>query len=266
MGIPLREGRDFEPTDRSDAPLVAIVNESLRQKYFPTGSPVGRRIRFSLTDASEPWVTIVGVAADVHQAGLQNERSPFLYRPYSQTVWPSLWVVVRGRGNPLPLSGAVHQALARVDAEAPVGPPSTMDSVVERSLGHLQFPLLLFSAFAVMAVTLAAIGIFGVASQSVVQRTRELGIRRALGAPDRQLYRMVIGQSMTPVGWGIGAGVLGGLAATRVLKGLLFGIEPTDPPTFAIVALLVAAVAIVACVVPARRAARVDPIIALRDG
>lgn len=266
MGIPMLDGRDFLPTDRAGAPPVVIINESLARRYFPNETPVGRRIRFGRYDTTdEPWVTIIAVVGNVRHSGLGAELRPYLYRPYSQTVWPEMTVVVQGAGNPLAFAAAVRKALARIVPEEPVGDVVSMGQVVDASLGYLRFPMTLFTVFAAIAVTLAAVGIFGVASQSVAQRRRELGIRRAVGATEGQLYRLVIAQTMVPVGLGIAGGIIGGLAAGRMLEGLLYGIGPTSLPTFGGGSLLLVGVALAAAVVPASRAARIDPAAVLRE-
>ncbi len=265
MVIPVREGREFASADRVDAPPVVIINETLRARYFPHQDPVGRRLRLGRYDTPSPWFTIIAVVGDVRHTGLQDDNLPYLYRPYSQSVWPGMTIVARASTDPLSLAAPIRKALARVEAEAPVGAPRTMEQVVEESLGHLRFPVLLFTAFAAMAVVLAAVGIFGVASQSVIQRTRELGIRRALGARESTLTVMVIAQAMTPVFWGLAAGVVAGLSGAKVMRGLVYGIEPTNLPTFGLASVALAIVALVACFVPARKAAHVDPIIALRE-
>jgi len=266
MGSPLLEGRDFAASDRVGAPPVVIVNQELARRYFGNESAVGKRIRFGRFDTTDlPWVTVIGVAANVHHHGLSAVEPRYLYRPYGQTVWPTMTMVARTAVDRVTLVGPLRAALAQVVPDEPVGRPLTMVEIIEGSLGPVRFPMRMFTLFAAEALLLAAIGIFGVASQSVAQRTRELGIRRAVGASEPELYRLVIGQSLGPVAIGIVAGVIAGLLSARVLRSLLFGIEPTSPATFAMVAAGLALVAVIAAIVPARRAARIDPIVALRD-
>jgi putative ABC transport system permease protein len=264
MGIPLR-GRDFTLDDRHKTDLVVIINEALKDKYYKNEDPIGRRFRLGRFDTPSPWVTIVGVAGNVRHSGLQSEVEPYLYAPYQQAAWPSMTVVARTTVANASIAKPIRQALAQFEPEAPVNEPRMMSQVVDDSLGHLRFPMILFSFFAALAVALAATGIFGIASQSVQQRRRELGIRRALGAGSRQLYGMVVGQTMRPVVVGLALGVAGAFAGTRVIRSLLYGVSPTNLPTFVIVAVLLCLVAVVACLAPARRAAHVDPATVLRE-
>ncbi|MEO8452762.1 MAG: ABC transporter permease [Gemmatimonadota bacterium] len=265
MGIPLTGGRDFTAMDAVNAPAVVIVNETLKRRYFADVNPVGRRIRLGRLDEPSPWLTIVGVVANVRHSGLASEVDPYLYRPYSQAAWPSLHIVIKSERNDPGIVGPVRRALGRIEPEQPIEEAVPMPVVVERSLGFLRFPMTLFLAFALLSLVLAAAGIFGVASQSVAQRTRELGIRKAVGAKPADLYRLVIGQTMTPVAYGIGAGILGSLLAARMLRSLLFGIAPVSVATLVLVSLILAAVAALAVLVPAHRAAHLDPVVTLRD-
>jgi putative ABC transport system permease protein len=264
MGIPLR-GRDFTSADRNGTDLVVIINEVLRERYFKDVDPIGRRFRLGRFDSPSPWMTIVGVSGNVRHSGLVEEIEPFFYATYQQAAWPSMAVVARASAAGTPIARPVREALARFEPEAPVNDPTLMVDIVDDSLGHLRFPLILFSVFAGLAVALAATGIFGIASQTVQQRRRELGIRRALGAKSAELYRMVVTQTMLPVLLGVGLGLAGAFAGTRVIRSMLYGISPTNLPTFGVVALTLCAVAIVACFAPARRAARVDPAVVLRE-
>jgi len=263
MGIPLR-GRDFTLADRNQSDLVVIINEALRDKYYKDVDPIGRRFRIGRFDTPGPWVTIVGVAGNVRHSGLESELLPYFYAPYQQAAWPSMAIVARTRAG-ASVAKPIRQALAQFEPEAPVNEPRMMSQVVDDSLGHLRFPMILFSFFAALAVALAATGIFGIASQSVQQRRRELGIRRALGAGSRQLYGMVVGQTMIPVVIGVVLGVAGSFAGTRVIRSLLYGVSPTNLPVFAIVAVVLCVVAVVACLAPARRAAHLDPATVLRE-
>jgi putative ABC transport system permease protein len=264
MGIPL-QGRDFTADDRATTGGVVIINEAMRDRYFRDRNPIGMRITQGSIDDPASWKTIIGVAGNVRHFGLGGEIPPYLYAPYPQAAWPSMTIVARlatgGSGTARP----IREAISRFEPEAPVGDPQRMEQVVDDSLGHIRFPLILFSIFAALATALAATGIFGIASQSVQQRRRELGIRRALGAGSRQLYGLVVGQTMVPVGIGVGLGLIGALAGTRVIGSLLYGIGPTNLPTFGVVAVVLCLVAIGACLVPARRAAHVDPAVVLRE-
>jgi len=265
LGIRLIEGREFSSSDRANTPYVAILNEEAVRRYFPSGDPVGQRIKFGRFDSSSPWMTVVGVSADVRHLGLNRPISPYVFRPYTQAAWPWMNVVVRADGNPMPLAQPVRAALSRIGPEQPIQQAVPLTAMVERSVGYLRFPMLLFTAFAVMAMSLAALGIAGVAAQTVAQRTREFGIRRAVGATTPELYRLVIAGALAPVAVGLVIGIAGGIATTRLLRGLLYGIAPTDLRTFGAVAALLALVGVAASLVPARRAASLDPAVVLRD-
>lgn len=265
MGIGLVKGRDFTMADRVGAPEVAIVNQALAHRFFPNEDPVGRRMKLGRYTSDGPWITIVGVATDVHHWGLQVEPESYFYRPYSQAAWPSLGVVARAERDAPALGAQMREALHRLEPEQAVSGTQLMTDVVARSVGNLRFPMLLFVAFAGMSILLAAAGIFGVASQAVVQRTRELGIRKAIGARPLSLYLLVLRRSMLPVAVGVGLGLGGAVATTRLLGSLLFRIAPTDLPTLTAGALLLGLVALAASLVPARRAARLDPVRVLRE-
>jgi predicted permease len=265
MKIQMLAGREFTPADRAGAPPVMIINQRLREKYFPNQDPVGRRFKLGEFDSPNNWVTIIGVAADVHHNGLQSPPVPYFWATYAQAAWPGMSVVVRTATSPLALVPSVREALKRAAPAEPIGDAETMDQVVEASLGHLRFPMVLFAVFAAAALSLAALGCFGVASQGVVQRRRELAIRMALGARASSVYRMVIGQAMTPVVWGIATGIIGALAGTRILSQLLYEIKPTDPRMMIAGAGVLGIATVIACLAPARRAAHVDPATVLRE-
>ncbi|HEX9761288.1 MAG TPA: ABC transporter permease, partial [Candidatus Acidoferrales bacterium] len=258
MEIPLLAGREFTDQDTTGALPVVIISDSLRRRDFPDEDPIGRRIRIG------EWLTIVGVVGDIRPFGLDSKTHPYLYRVYSQAAWPSMNVVLRARSNPGTLAAPVKQALARVAPEQPVGDVETMEQVVAGSVAARRFIVLLLGAFSVVAVGLAAVGIYGVVSYVVARRTHELGIRLALGAQPRDLYRLVIGQAMAPVLLGIAAGLFGAAGLTRFLGSFLFQVSPSDPVALGGVTLLLGVVALLACALPARRAARVDPMVALR--
>jgi putative ABC transport system permease protein len=265
MGIPLLAGRDFTDADRADAPPVMIINQRLATRWFPHTNPVGRRFKLGRFDSPTPWVTIVGVVGDVRHWGLDQVPEPYFYATYPQAAWPQMSIMVRSRAAPLALVGPVRAALRRAAPGEAIGDDETMGQVLEGSLGHLRFPMVLFSVFAVMAVALAVLGCFGVANQAVVQRRRELGIRIALGARTAQIYRLVLVQVMRPVVWGLIAGIAGALACSRVLQGLLYDITPGDPATLALGSGILAAAAVAASLLPAHRATRVSPASVLRD-
>jgi putative ABC transport system permease protein len=265
MRIPLLAGRDFTAHDRADAPPVMIINQRLAARWFPNADPVGRRFKLGQFDSPTPWVTIIGVAGDVRHWGLDQAPEPYFYATYPQAAWPYMSILVRTRGAPAAMVGPVRAALRRAAPGEAIGDDETMAQVLEGSLGHLRFPMVLFSVFAMMAVALTVLGCFGIASQAVVQRRRELGIRIALGARTAQVYGLVVGQVMRPVAWGLIGGIAGALAFTRVLRGMLYDISPGDPATLALGATILAVVTIGASIFPARRATRVNPASVLRD-
>ncbi|NVJ06711.1 ABC transporter permease [Myxococcus sp. AM001] len=261
MGIPLRQGRDFTSLDAApDQPGVVIVNEALARRHFPAGGALGQRLRIGAT----PY-TIVGVVGDVRQAGLEREPLAEFHVPHGRP-WgdDSLVLVTRTSVPPETLLPAIREAIRRVDGTVPVYRALTMDQVISQSLAMRRLVLGLLGGFAFLAVLLAAYGLYGVVSLRVSQRTRELGVRMALGARPADVLRLVMGQGagMTAVGLGVGLGAA--LALSQVLASQLHGVSARDPWTFGAVAALLAAVALLACWVPARRATRMDPLQALR--
>jgi hypothetical protein len=265
MGIPVVQGTDFTDSQVADAPQVIVVNEAFVRTYFPDRPVIGKRIRFgSFADTAGQWITIIGVVGDVRHEGLTNETRPYFYRPYSQTVWPGMSVVVRtAPGTPPPLP-AVRKALRSVSPDEPVADPIPMREVVERSVWHLRFPLALMLAFGSIATALTLVGVFGVASQLLLQRSRELAIRSALGASGGAIQRLVLRQAMLPVLLGITAGLLIARASGQLVAGMLYGVQPTDLAAYVLAAVGLALLALAACIAPARRASRLDPMIVMR--
>jgi predicted permease len=265
--IPVRQGRVFDEHDQFDSAPVVIVNERFAQKFFPGRNPVGKRIQpgFSASDAPEKMREIVGVVGNVKHLSLRNEDSPEMYLPRTQIPFNIMSLVVRTRvGNPAALTSSIRNALAAIDASIPLTSVRVFDEYVSRSLARSRFNALLLSIFAGTALVLTAIGIYGVMAYSVAQRTNEIGIRMALGAAQSNIFRLVVGQAMTLVAISVVIGIVGALAATRLLNSLLFGVGAWDPITFSAIIILISLVAFVAAWTPARRAARLDPVIALR--
>jgi len=265
-GIPLRQGRSFAWGDQAGSPRVVIINEALAREHFPNQNPLGQRIHMDVATGKmdEGW-EIVGVVGDVRQHGLGKDVRPCVYRPQAFSFMSSGNLMVRTTGAPLALAESVRKAVLETDLNQPVANLRTMEQALASSLAERRFILLLLGGFAGAALLLAAIGLYGVIAFAVSQRTREIGIRMALGASRRNVLQLVLGSGMKLVGIGI---VLGGVAAlglTRVLTKLLYGVEPTDPATFTCVALLLLLVSLFASLLPARRAARVDPMEALRS-
>ena len=262
MGIRLVAGRGFSTSDTAQAEPVVMVNDTAAKKYWQSESPLGRRIQID----GLPWRTVVGVVADVRHAGLDQDAKPELYLPYSQVPYPNtaMTLVVRSANEPIALVPTIRAVLAEIDSAVPLAKVQTMDEVVSASLGERVLRATLFSALAILALALAAIGIFGVLSYVVTQRRRELGVRLALGATPSNLVRLVFGQSAGFVGAGLGAGLVCSIALARIARSLLFGVVPADPLTLVLVSALIAAVAALATYVPARRAALTSPVSALR--
>ncbi len=267
LAIPLRRGRDFELRDNSTAPFVAIINESLARRYWPAypngEDPVGRSL---LAGANPEPLRIVGVVADVRQAGLAEDAALGLYRPRGQTQpLPSMFAV-RTAGNPLRFVDAIRNQVMAIDRDQAMTDVKTMEDVVDASEGQRRSVMMLLVAFSGAGLLLAVVGLYGVIAYSVAQKTRELGIRRALGAQQSDILRLVLGQGLGLALAGAVLGIAGALALTRVLQGFLFGVSATDSLTFGGITLLLVLVAMAASYIPARRAARIDPAAALRVG
>jgi predicted permease len=271
MRIPVREGRDFTEADRVGAPGTVIVNRTLARQVWPGEDPVGQRVLLGGGGMDSVWRTVVGVVGDVRHRGLSEAARPEMYLPYAQfpagTGNPpaAMYVAMRAAGDPEALSAQLRATVAALDADTPVAETQTMEAALGAWAAERRLIILLVTGFAAIALVLSAVGIYGVMAHLVSQREREIGIRMALGAVPEQILRLVLSQSALVVGGGILAGTLGALAVTRLLAGLLFHIQPTDPLTFAGTALALAAVAVGATLLPALRAVRTDPAHALRS-
>jgi predicted permease len=267
MQIPLRTGRTLTEMDRENQPLVAVINEALARQHFAHQNPIGQRVRWGHESGPPRWMTIVGVVGDVKQYSLDQPASPAIFTPFAQSneAWRRwMGVVVRTTGLPARLIPALKSQVWSLDNQIPLNRIQSMDDLLQQSLAERRFNMLLLGLFAVLALTLAAVGIYGVMSYGVSQRTHEIGIRMAVGAGRRDVLKLVMRQGARLAATGVAAGVLGALALTRLMRSLLFGVTPTDPATFAAVVLLIVAVVLLACFVPARRATKVDPMVALR--
>jgi putative ABC transport system permease protein len=261
MGIPLRAGRMLTDGDR-DAPAVAIVNETMAREYWPGEHAVGKRLKATWKN---DWITIVGVVGDIKYSGLAKKVEPEIYRPFLQAPARDMSLVVRTAvQDPTTLAASLRQSVASIDAMVPVSQVRTLDQMLSTSVATPRVTTMILTLFAAVALTLAAIGIYGVLSYTVSRRSREIGVRMALGARRADVLRMVLGQALGLAGLGTVVGVAGALATTRALDTLLFGVSRTDTLTFVLVPVLLLAVAVLAACVPASRATRVDPTIALR--
>ncbi|HKR59808.1 MAG TPA: ABC transporter permease [Pyrinomonadaceae bacterium] len=261
LGISLLKGRDFSDRDRSDMPKVAIINQDLARTHFPSEDPIGKRITF---DEGESWLSIVGIIADVKQLGSDSNPKPEVYFPYLQAAATEMSLVVRTTPNAGDLAAAVKGQIQTIDRDLPVDQTKTMQQLLAESVSGRRFNMLLLSVFAGVALVLALVGIYGVMSYTVTQRTHEIGVRVAIGAQPRDVFRMVIGYGMLLAIIGVASGLIGAFALTRLMTTMLFGVEPNDPATFVSITVLLIGVALAACYVPGRRATKVDPLVALR--
>jgi putative ABC transport system permease protein len=262
---PLLAGRQFTAADRAGAPAVCIVDEELVHRYWPHSDPIGKRITFNnLTDSSIQWIQVVGVVGHLAHEGLDAQKRVQVYFPLAQNGLPFLGYVVRTAGDPMAALPSVRAAVRSVDPELPLANVNTMEKLIESSTGQRRFAMLLLIGFSLLAMTLASIGLYGVMSYTVSQRSRELGVRLALGADSREVLGLVLVQGLRLALAGVVIGLVAAFAVTRVMKNMLFGLSSTDPLTFVAISLLLVAVALVASYLPALRATRVDPVVALR--
>jgi predicted permease len=270
MRIPVLQGRGIDPDDRLGAPGVVVINRTLARQVWPEGNALGQRILMGGGATDSIWRTVVGVVGDVRQQGLDAQPRPEIFLPHAQfpagtgTPLRSLLMALRTEGDPMLLTGALRATVAELDPDLPVVEIQTMEEALGAWAAERRLTMMLVAAFATLALALGAVGVYGVMAHLVVQRTREIGIRIALGAVPREILTLVLSQGAWLAGLGIVAGLLGAVAATRLLTSLLFGVEPTDPATFVATAAALAAVAAIASVLPALRAVRTDPVDALR--
>jgi len=267
MGIPLLAGRDIAETDTRQSPNVVVVNDVFARRHFAQEDPLGHRIR--LQGQERDPLLIVGVVGNVRDVGLDEQPPPeayvpFLQNPLSKTYERSMTIVARTQSDPGARAASLRAALTSMDKSLPVYALKPMTEYLHDSLSRRRFNLILLSVFSGVALVLAAVGIYGVISYGVTQRTHEMGIRMALGARPRDVLKLVVRQAMVLTLGGVGIGLLSSLALTRLMKSLLFNVGVTDPLTFAVIALLMILIAMLACLIPARRATKVDPLVALR--
>jgi predicted permease len=265
IGTPLLRGRDFQETDTSDSVPVAIVNATMEKKFWAREGALGKQVGPGST--RYPLSTIVGVVPDVKHTSLREETAPEMYVLYNQKPWPSMLnmrVALRTKADPTAMTESVRDAVHAIDPDLPLAKVATLTTLVDDSMAQPRFSVFLLGAFGVLALLLASIGMYGVISYSVLQRTQEIGIRMALGAQRRTVFGMVLGQGARLAGLGIAIGLVGALGVTRLMASFLYGVRPTDPVTFAGVSLLLLGIALLACYLPARRAMRVDPMVALK--
>jgi predicted permease len=270
LGIPLRRGREFTARDNAaGAPPVMIVNETLARRLWPAGenpvglNPVGLHLKEGY-DKALGWIEVVGVAADIHEGGLASDAVAEFYLPCAMHPPQTAFLMVRAGADPMRLANTIRDRVLAVDRDQPISDVKTMDAVFEATLGQRRLTMLLLGSFAGVALLLAMVGIYGVIAYSVAQRTQEVGIRRALGAQHWDILRLILNQGLGMALGGVAIGVGGAFALTRVMKKMLFHVNAADPGTFAGIAMLFILAALAASYIPARRAARIDPAVALR--
>jgi putative ABC transport system permease protein len=271
LGIPLIKGRFFSPSDRVEGekdPKIVIINESMASQYFGGKDPIGGRIQTGEPDPRSPWETIIGVVGDVKYSGLDSGPQSTIYVPYNENGWAgwawSMYLVVRSSGSAQQIVPAIRSQLASMDATLPLARVRTMDELLDESLVQQRFRTWLISGFAALALLLSAVGIYALISYSVSQRTREIGVRVALGAQRSNVLGMVLKEGLKLLLFGLLLGWIGALAATRVMKSLLYSTSATDAVSFLATSITLVVVALLACYIPARRATKVDPMVALR--
>jgi putative ABC transport system permease protein len=264
LGIPMLKGRDFDTRDATSAAGAVIVNEETAKRYWPKEDPIGRRIKLGRPESTNPWMTVVGVVGNVRHFGLDDVARREMFRPYSQAAWPVMTIVTKTATDPGSYSLSIRAALQQIDPDLPVARVTTMEAIERDSLGSRRFPMMLLGAFGAVALALAVIGVYGVVSYLVARRTREIGIRVALGAGRGQVLRLVLAGAMRPVVAGLVVGTIGAIFASRLLGMLLFNVKPGDPAVVAGIVLMLAGAAIAASLVPGARATRVDPITVLK--
>lgn len=262
MGIRLVRGRVFSAQDDAKAPRVAIINETMARQHFPNEDPIGKRI--NITNGPDAWREIIGIVGDIKQYGVDKATSNQAYEPFAQVPFSSLNVVIRTSGQPAALLGAIRPTVYAVDKDQPIGTIRPLEEIVADSIARQRFAMTLLTVFSLVALVIAAVGIYGVMAYSVVQRTGEFGIRMALGAQQRDVLRLVLAQGGKLVGLGLLIGLAATLAASRAMGSMLFNTSAQDPLTLGGITLLLGAVALVACLLPASRATKVNPIEALR--
>ncbi|HEY7544603.1 MAG TPA: ABC transporter permease, partial [Blastocatellia bacterium] len=277
MGIPIKSGREFNERDNEKAPPVAIISETMARRYWPGEDPLGRRIEAGFSDYQ--WITVIGVVGNVRHFTLEAEARPEMYFSFLQPLDDEpidekdlermadhVNVAVRAEGDPADLAAAVREQVWSLDPDQPVLQLTTMEELLAEAVAPRRFNMMVFGVFASLAIALAAVGIYGVVSYAVSQRTREIGIRMALGADSRDVLKLVISQGMAMAIAGVGAGLIAAFGLTRLIESLLFGVKPDDPLTFIFISMLLMVIAFAASYIPARRAIRVDPVVALRYG
>lgn len=264
MGIPLLRGRTFSDVENREVKHVILINETMAAKYFPNEDPIGKRLDVAMFDKPNP-AEVIGIVGNVRYESLVDEMEPLVYFPLSDLTYPFMTLVIRTSSDPVSIAAPVQREIRSIDPNQPVSDVRTMNQVMAETVSRSRFNTLLLAIFAGLATLLSAVGIFGVMNYSVGQRTRELGLRLAIGAQPRQVLLLVLRQGMLLTVVGVVLGLAAALALTRLLSGLLFGVEPFDPLTFTAISAFLMAVSLLACYLPARRAMKIDPLVALHQ-
>jgi putative ABC transport system permease protein len=269
MSIPLLSGRVFEEMDGNSSRRVAVINRAMSRRFFPDIDPAGQRIRIGGEPDEFGWATVIGVVGDVRHAGLASEAEPMIYVPLSQATFGffgdwGMTLVIRTESNPLDMVSAVRRVALDMDPSLPLYEVGTMEGAISDSVAERRFNMALLAAFALLALALAAIGVYGAISYRTSNRTHEIGIRMALGARRGDVLKMILKEGAVVILIGVFGGLVGAVALTRVMQSLLYEVSATDPVTFSGLSMILFAVAILACYIPARRATRIDPMTALR--
>jgi putative ABC transport system permease protein len=260
----LLKGRVFTDQEKPDAPPVVIVNDTMARRFWPNEDPIGKRFTFGDGGPQARWMTIVGVVRDSKRQGLDEVVRMESFFPHALRTTRVMDVVIRTTDDPMAMARTVRETVWSIDKDLPVSRVQSVEAMLGERTAPRRFNLVLFGLFAVVAVVLAGVGIYGVMAYTVTQRTHEIGIRMALGAETRSVLALVVRQGMTLAVVGVVLGLGASFALTRLMRGLLFGVQPSDPVTFAAIALLLTGIALVACYIPALKATNVDPLVALR--
>jgi putative ABC transport system permease protein len=262
MGVRVIKGRAIDDRDRAGAPRVAVINETFARRFYAGQDPIGKRI--VVTQGADDWREIVGVVADTKQNGLSEQSPSQVYESFQQQTFSSVDVIVRTAGDPAALTSSLRAAVHALDPDQPLGRVTTMQQLVDNSVGSQRFSLALFGAFAAVALLLASVGLYGLVAYTVSQRTEEIGVRLALGATPGDVLRLVVRQALVLALAGLSIGLMVAVSTTRLIRSLLFEISPHDPLTFIAVPIVLLVVIVLASLIPARRASRVDPVVAIR--
>jgi putative ABC transport system permease protein len=262
LGIPLMRGRLFSDQDTDTSPMVAVIDEAFAARHFPNEDPIGRGL--DIGNGTDGYYQIVGIVGNVRHGGLEATAAPTMYVPYRQDVFSTMWVVARTDRDPAQLVAGARQAVREIDPALPAYSITPLGDVITESVAQRRFSMLLLAAFALTALFLAGVGIYGVVGYSVSQRTREIGVRLAIGAERRDVLALVVGGGMKLAVIGVAIGLAGALALARLIATMLFDVTPFDPTSYLLTAVVLLAIAAIACYLPARRAMNVDPLVAIR--